>query len=114
MTTFTTTLFKAVDAADSLFINQVEVEQWGYCDLDDAGNPVVRFIAADDEDYFFADQPITVCDGQASAQLAQVIETQGVDQGRAAMTLLFQITRTMVEADLGIVDPRIPEEGDAC
>lgn len=95
---FTVSMFAALDAADLVFLNSEEADHFGDAGVDEEGRPVIRLVTCGDEDYFFADQQVTVNESGACTVLLPG-GARGLEQANE-VTLLFKMTRPMREEDV--------------
>lgn len=96
MSTFTTTLFKLLAAADVTVIGGYEIETVQDFGHDKNGEPIMRCECDDDNEWHFSDQEVTVRDGSCTAKTA---EGDWPDQSRS-VNLDFQVRRPLEACDL--------------
>lgn len=98
-----TTLFKLLDAADGVFLDDYEVEERVYGVPLGGATGLVRLTTADETDYYFAEQEVELNEGHcyaiATAEEDYYSSDGGAEDGEPHQ-LRFTVQRLLTAADL--------------
>lgn len=96
-----TTLFKLLDAADGVFLDDYEVEERVYGVALGGATGLVRLTAADETDYYFADQEVELIEGHCYVTAtAEDDYADGEAEDDEPHQLRFTVQRLLTAADL--------------
>lgn len=97
-----TTLFKLLDAADGVSLDDYEVEERVYGVPLSGATGLVRLTTADETDYYFADQEVELKEGHcyAIATAEEDYYADGEAEDGEPHQLRFTVQRLLTAADL--------------
>lgn len=91
-------LFKLLDAADVVTLNEVEMDVDGQSIYFGSEYPTLARLIHDDEDWFFEDQDVVLKDGSVTAQVFP--DPEAILQVPKTVELGLWVTRPMALTDL--------------